>query len=85
MLLAASLPTNRALALTSALQGFDMTIINNLNENDHIVADDVANLKSGQVGQVKAATSLELAELVQLLRHLKVIGWRKFRRKRSSS
>ena len=31
------------------------------------------NLKSCEVGQVEAASSLELAELVQLLRHLKDI------------
>ena len=47
-----------------------------MNDNDHIiVAEDVANLKSGQVGQVKAASSLELAELVELLRHLEVISY----------
>ena len=78
MLLAASLPTNRALALTSALQGFDMTTylvtITTINDTDHIVAEDAANLKSGQVGQVKAAPRLELAELVELLSHLEVIG-----------
>ena len=51
-----------------------------MNGNDHIVAEDVDNLKSGEVGQVKAATSLELAELVQLLRHLEVIGCQNLKR-----
>ena len=43
------------------------------------------HLMSCEVGQIETASRLELAELVELLRHLEVIGCREFERKRSSS
>ena len=64
LVLLPSLPTHRALALTSALRRQGDC------EDEDIKVRLVKNLKSCEVGQVEAASRLELAELVQLLRYL---------------